>query len=227
MGEIEFGKCEICGKEAPLERTYFYYPIHCECCGSKDKNGQKQHFEMVVHCEDCPAPMPKEIHPLLKSMHGEEHRANITNILPTEIRGQFIINDKIIKEKALRRGDFALFDNLRSQYDRLLQTREQVTAKTITDTMSKEDKEKCNRLLRKIPVLADIAESSAVDLLSLLKKYDGTVTLPMLEELRAFNHIARDLRSIIDRVGDESFAISFGDTCDRVNEKIESIFDEN
>ena len=115
-------------------------------------------------------------------------------------------------EKALRRGDFDLFDNLR---------------KTITDTMSKEDKEKCNRLLRKIPVLADIAESSAVDLLSLLKKYDGTVTLPMLEELRAFNHIARDLRSIIDRVGDESFAISFGDTCDRVNEKIESIFDEN
>ena len=127
-------------------------------------------------------------------------------------------------EKALRRGDFALFDNLRRQYDRLLQTREQVTAKTITDTMSKD---KCNRLLRKIPVLADIAESSAVDLLSLLKKYDGTVTLPMLEELRAFNHIARDLRSIIDRVGDESFAISFGDTCDRVNEKIESIFDEN
>lgn len=127
-------------------------------------------------------------------------------------------------EKALRRGDFALFDNLRRQYDRLLQTREQVPAKTITDTMSKEDKEKCNRLLRKIPVLADIAESSAVDLLSLLKKYDGTVTLPMLEELRAFNHIARDLRSIIDRVGDESFSISFGDTCDRVNEKIESIY---
>lgn len=130
-------------------------------------------------------------------------------------------------EKALKRGDFALFDNLRRQYDRLLQTREQVTAKTITDTMSKEDKEKCNRLLRKIPVLADIAESSAVDLLSLLKKYDGTVTLPMLEELRAFNHIARDLRSIIDRVGDESFAISFGDTCDRVNECIDDIFTTN
>ena len=99
MGEIEFGKCEICGKEAPLERTFFYYPIHCDCCGSQDKYGQKQHFEIVVHCKDCPAPMPKEIHPLLKTMHGEEHRANITNILPTKIRGQFIINDKIIKEK--------------------------------------------------------------------------------------------------------------------------------
>lgn len=99
MGEIEFGKCEICSKEAPLERTYFYYPIHCECCGSKDKNGQKQHFELVIHCKDYPAPMPKEIHPLLKSMYGEEYRANITNILPTEIRGQFIINDEIIKKE--------------------------------------------------------------------------------------------------------------------------------
>lgn len=24
MGGIEFGKCEICGKETQLERTYFY-----------------------------------------------------------------------------------------------------------------------------------------------------------------------------------------------------------
>ena len=55
MGEIEFGKCDICGKETELERTYFYYPIHCECCGSKDKDGQKQHFELVHHCKDCPA----------------------------------------------------------------------------------------------------------------------------------------------------------------------------
>lgn len=32
---IEWGRCEICGKETQLERTYFYYPIHCECCGNK------------------------------------------------------------------------------------------------------------------------------------------------------------------------------------------------
>ena len=131
-------------------------------------------------------------------------------------------------EKALRRGDFALFDNLRRQYDRLLRAREEVQAKKITDTMSKEDKEKCNRLLRKIPVLADIAESAGIDLLALLKKYDDTVSLPMLAQLRQFNYIARSLRQIFDQVGDESFAISFGDTCDLVNSKIESVFeDEN
>lgn len=26
-GECEYGKCEICGEEAYLSRTYFYYPI--------------------------------------------------------------------------------------------------------------------------------------------------------------------------------------------------------
>lgn len=131
-------------------------------------------------------------------------------------------------DKALRRGDFALFDNLRRQYDRILQAREEVPAKKITDIMTPEDKEKCNKLLRKIPVLADIAESAGVDLLALLKKYDDTVSLPMLAQLRQFNYIARSLRQIVDRVGDESFAISFGDTCDLVNSKIESVFeDEN
>ena len=93
MGNVEWGKCEICGKEGPLERTYFYYPIHCECCGSKDKDGQNQHFEMIRHCKDCPAPMPKEIHPLLKSMNGKEYKVNISNILPSNIRGEFIINE--------------------------------------------------------------------------------------------------------------------------------------
>ena len=99
MGGIEFGKCDICGKETSLERTYFYYPIHCECCGSKDKDGQKRHFELVCHCRDCPAPMPKEIHPLLRSMNGDLIRANISNILPSDIQGMFIINDKIVKEQ--------------------------------------------------------------------------------------------------------------------------------
>lgn len=96
-GECEYGKCEICGKEAYLDRTYFYYPIHCECCGSKGKDGQDQHFVMVRHCDKCPAPIPKEIHPLIKAMDGKCYRANITNMLPSDISGEFIINDKIIE----------------------------------------------------------------------------------------------------------------------------------
>lgn len=95
-GDCEYGKCEVCGKETYLRRTYFYYPIHCECCGCKDKDGQKQHFVMVAHCDKCPARIPKVIHPLIKSMDGKCYRANITNILPSNIEGEFIIDGKII-----------------------------------------------------------------------------------------------------------------------------------
>jgi hypothetical protein len=45
-GNIEFGKCPICGKELPLQRTYWYYDIECECCAP-------HHFEFRHHCKDC------------------------------------------------------------------------------------------------------------------------------------------------------------------------------
>ena len=46
MSDVLFGKCPICGKEAVLDRTYFYYNIPCECCGCK-KNGKDMHLVMV------------------------------------------------------------------------------------------------------------------------------------------------------------------------------------
>lgn len=49
-GSSEFGKCEICGKETSLIRTYFKYIIECDC-------HSPYHFELVIHCNDC---IPKE-----------------------------------------------------------------------------------------------------------------------------------------------------------------------
>ena len=49
-GDIEFGKCTVCGKERPLQRTYWRYDIKCEC-------HSPYHFEMKSHCKDC---IPKE-----------------------------------------------------------------------------------------------------------------------------------------------------------------------
>ena len=45
--ESEWGKCDCCGEERGLGRTYFRYDIDCECC-----NG-KEHFEIVYHCGYC------------------------------------------------------------------------------------------------------------------------------------------------------------------------------
>lgn len=54
MGDIEVGKCEVCGKEeVQLHRTYINFPnIKCECHNS--------HFELIRHCIECKPVVPKE-----------------------------------------------------------------------------------------------------------------------------------------------------------------------
>ena len=51
MGDVEYGKCQYCKTDRPLYRTYFDFPIACECCGPT-------HHEMVKHCGNCKPKMP-------------------------------------------------------------------------------------------------------------------------------------------------------------------------
>ena len=51
-GEIMHGICEICGADADLKRTTFYYPIKCEC-------HSPQHFISIEHCKDCKPQEPQ------------------------------------------------------------------------------------------------------------------------------------------------------------------------
>lgn len=45
-GEIEVGRCDICGEVKPLRRKYYHYDIKCDCHSPK-------HFEIVMHCNNC------------------------------------------------------------------------------------------------------------------------------------------------------------------------------
>ena len=40
MGESEFGKCDICGKETELDRTYFYYPFIANAVAARIRMGK-------------------------------------------------------------------------------------------------------------------------------------------------------------------------------------------
>lgn len=44
--EQEFGKCEMCNKDAYLNRKYFEYALKCKC-------HSPQHFELIKHCNEC------------------------------------------------------------------------------------------------------------------------------------------------------------------------------
>lgn len=52
MGDVEFGKCDYCGKEDYINRKYFRYPIKCEC-------HSPEHFELVFHCKNCTPVEPR------------------------------------------------------------------------------------------------------------------------------------------------------------------------
>jgi hypothetical protein len=59
-GECEFGTCEICKQDKPLQRTYFHYNIKCEC-------HSPNHFDLVIHCKDCVPVKPRETKAILKT----------------------------------------------------------------------------------------------------------------------------------------------------------------
>ncbi len=61
MGNIEHGKCNVCGKEATLQRKSYYYNIECECCGGI------HHFETIKYCSNCSPKEPKQIRVILKA----------------------------------------------------------------------------------------------------------------------------------------------------------------
>ena len=126
-------------------------------------------------------------------------------------------------EAALRKGDFKLYESIKAQFDIYLNSTQKITTKELTDIMTKEDKDKCNRLLQKIPIFADLCESACVDLQEMLKKYDNSAVLPMLVEIKQMNAIAKNVRSIIKSVNDLEFEASFGDTCDKVSETLENV----
>ena len=95
---IEYGKCDICGKETYLSRTYFHYDIHCQCCGCKE-DGRDMHFELVYHCKDCVPDVPKVITPILKSkIDNKKYRLPIKGMLPYSIYGEFCIQHNLCEE---------------------------------------------------------------------------------------------------------------------------------
>ena len=47
MSDQEHGKCEVCGKEGPICRTYIHFDHKCDC-------HSPNHFMIIFHCSEHP-----------------------------------------------------------------------------------------------------------------------------------------------------------------------------
>ena len=61
MSDVEYDKCNVCGKKAMLQRKYYHYNIECECCGGV------HHFEIIRYCDNCSPKEPEQIRVILKA----------------------------------------------------------------------------------------------------------------------------------------------------------------
>lgn len=130
--------------------------------------------------------------------------------------------------KMLESGRFVAFSQIASDYHKILMMKEEVKLSELE--ISEQDKEQANIYLRVICILTDIVEKAGIDLLSLIKKYDKWVELPMVLLLKHLQKTAQEVNKIIDAVGDERYAYSFGDIVDEVEpliyDTIQEIFNE-
>ena len=66
MGEIEVGYCDICHKQAQVQRKYYHYDVNCECCGNN-------HFEIVKYCENCKPKPPHRISVIMTPIEEDSY----------------------------------------------------------------------------------------------------------------------------------------------------------
>lgn len=129
-------------------------------------------------------------------------------------------------EKLLSAGKITEAMKVAKEHERLINIRQEFKCSEITQRMPEEHKQLANLYLRKICILSDIVEGTGVDMLSLLRKYDEYLSLPLVALLENLQRTAREINKIIDATGDYEYRASFGDVCDEIDRRIRDLFEK-
>ena len=124
-------------------------------------------------------------------------------------------------EKLLSQHRYADADAIIREHNRLLAYTEHIPCSEVTKHMTEADHLESNRLLRKICILSDILEGAGIDLLNVINRYDRYVSLPLVGQLKHLHTMAGRVRKLIDDVKNEEYSITFGETCDEINQAID------
>ena len=124
----------------------------------------------------------------------------------------------------LKEGNFMMAAAMQAKINKILKDRESqpITIAELLNKMSQDDSDKVNHLLNKIPVLADLIDSTAVDLIALLRKYDKVHDIPMLHNITKIKKLAFSFVALISQMEDGKKSIPFGNLCDRINRLVDN-----
>ena len=128
--------------------------------------------------------------------------------------------------KAVSQKNFSLAANIQNQIDTLKNTRVNQPVRDIMKEMPAEDVKEASKLCRKIPVYADLLQTVAVELQSVLRKTDPSIKLLLMEHIDSIRKNSNAIVSIISSLNDDEFSESFCQLSDRINLIVDNVFHE-
>lgn len=128
--------------------------------------------------------------------------------------------------KAVSKNDFSLAANIQNQITALRNRRVNQPVKDIMKEMPAEDVKEASKLCRKIPVYADLLQTVAVELQSVLRKTDPSINILLMEHIDSIRKNSNSIVSIITDLNDSEFSESFCQLSDRISLIVDNVFNE-
>ena len=105
----------------------------------------------------------------------------------------------------------------------IYEERQEVAVKSRFDSLSKEDINKATDLCTFLTIYADLLQSAATDLQSILTRADDSAELALLHDVKKVVKTTNNIVQIIDSFNDDEFSESFGNMCDLIAINVKNI----
>ena len=105
----------------------------------------------------------------------------------------------------------------------IYEERQEVAVKSLFDSLSKEDINKATDLCTFLTIYADLLQSAATDLQSILTRADDSAELALLHDVKKVVKTTNNIVQIIDSFNDDEFSESFGNMCDLIAINVKNI----
>ena len=120
-----------------------------------------------------------------------------------------------------RKGDYINAMKISKRIEAEKASREQCTLKSLTDTMSAEDKYKTVTAMHRLIFTADILYGYAVDFQSVMKELQGNIDVAIVMKAMEAVKLLRSITRNVDIACDKEAQEDFGATCDELGVVIE------
>ena len=109
----------------------------------------------------------------------------------------------IERMKHIKNKNCVMASVVQAKINRLIEERENrpLTIKELFGKMSDNDEQRVNHFLNKIPILADLLDSTTTDLISIIKKIDPNYNIPVFDYVKEIKRLSKTFFNLVNEIG--------------------------